>query len=213
MLKRLRINLWNTLFPICLVVSACITCISCTSQENQPDTINQAFHDLYMANGAKDYPRSEKALKRCQEFKYQVCLDLYNQVVKARDYLLSLPLDGSLDQIFNLIEQKKCNTPEEQDNFIATCYGALMFLVIYDSKEQDAEVLSRAKKLSPQALAFLLSVPYFSWVDNRPDRDLWVKLANTKNIPWPNEFAKSKFLNAVGKNTQKSTFWLSKNSF
>ena len=89
-----------------IVVIIVVTSSGCQSQ-NKASTTANAFSQLYLANSAKDFPRSLKALEHCQQTSFKPCLDLYHRVIEARNYLASQPREEVLDQIFSCSTEQR----------------------------------------------------------------------------------------------------------
>ena len=191
-----------------LFISALWLLIGCKKNLEDVRKVEESFIDLYLARGAKHFPDSERSLESCKKEKDQDCLRVYNSFVNARSYLLSLPKDKMLDQIFDTITQKNCKKSEQDYGVQATCYGALMFLVFYDTPAEDREILARADHLSDQMKTFLLSSPQMAWVYNRPNKKQWLQLAREDGISWSDEITEGIFFDVMMEKTTASHFWI-----
>jgi len=175
------------MFKILLISVFAILITSCNSkaekQQNSDLTsqLQASFKTIYLTRFSKDYPRSDAYLDNCEKYNNEKCLELYNQVKETKKAILSLPPEQALIETLNIIESA-C-TSEDSDIANSVCYGGLMSLYFYDSKEQDELIFERIKEYPVEVKNIAFHYNFF-WFNNRPEPQKWIDYISTLDIDW-----------------------------
>lgn len=181
----MKLSVFRRCIKVILSGLLLVSLSSCSAAKNKQydltPTLQASFEKIYYAKYALEFPHTESALNNCVEYNNNPCLDVFKQFKDGKKIIMSLASDKSLHATLDIIE-KAClsEEPTMKDNI---CYGGLMSLYFYNSREKDRVIFNRIKKY-PSKIKDIVFNNGFLWFHNRPKNKIWVDYISELDIEW-----------------------------
>jgi len=138
------------------------------------------YRGLSKARSTLDYPKSKEHLDTCKKKNLQPCMELVNDVLKAKNELLKIPHDQALDDILNTIAAK-CDAQQPYEIIRDVCGGAAAAFYYFNTDADDLKILSTIKDYPDDVIENVFDTIH-SWYFNRTSNDDWIDFITTSKI-------------------------------